>query len=67
MNEHEQDAFQAEAEIERREQPARYRFKPRVRVRRWGNATIEAQRSNRMAIELQREVDDHRRMEEYGS
>lgn len=65
MNEDHQDDMRAEARIEHRQKAQRFKVEPQER--RWGNATLEAQHSERMHIELQDEIELHRRQEEYGS
>lgn len=59
------DDMQAEAKLDRMEQ-----LKRRLRRRplpTWRNATVEAQRSTRLNIELQQDIERERRQEEYAS
>ena len=65
MNEERQDDLQAEARIEHRQSPKRFKVIPQEH--RWGNATNEALRSQRLAIELEQDIERHRRAEEYSS
>ena len=63
MNEERQDDLQAEARMDYREKPKRFKVIPQEH--RWGNATNEALRSQRLAIELEQDIERHRRAEEY--
>lgn len=65
MNEERQDDLQAEARMDYREKPQRFKVTPQEH--RWSNATIEAERSQRLAIEQEQDIERHRRAEEYSS
>ena len=65
MNEERQDDLQAEARMDYREKPQRFKANPQER--RWGNPTLEALRSERMNVELEQDIERHRRAEEYSS
>lgn len=52
---------------ERLERWAAMKRRLRSQERQWGNATIEAERSNRLNIEYQEQIELHRREEEYAS
>lgn len=59
------DDMQAEAKLDRMEQ-----LKRRLRRRplpTWRNSTLEAERSTRLNIELQQDIERARRQEEYAS
>lgn len=65
MNEERQDDLQAEARMDYREKPQRFKVIPQER--RWSNPTLEALRSERMNVELEQDIERHRRAEEYSS